>query len=827
MNSKKSKIIRMISLWVLLCFNFVSIPMANAAEVQDLINNQNAYYETSAGELPLEVISQAVLSKEVLPEGMEYNDAVKAGHRLRLYEQEHDLNTVIFENADASKTAYTFADAVKYIDADGKVRDIDNEIITQPQNEEFAFKNKYSDVNIEFGRRLSNGVLTRHNGLNILLKVKGENTAKPRTDSESVVYDNAFGTNTELRYTPHIKGYKEEVILKQYTGENKFDFILDIGDDYVLDTRDDDCVYIVQRTNNTVAALIEPVWMWDAEGSIEKSNQLSYSQNEDGTWNLSIIANEEFLTDTGTVYPVTIDPTLTIQKSSNSTGIQDVTLYSNTAKPSDGASGSLFIGNRTGFGNSRVLMKFPGLSFSGITSASQITSVKVSLRDLMCEAEEVQIGCYAFTGNSWTEATANWSNTSPNSYATADAAFQTVSYSKGITQTPENHRYYFDITAIAKKWFSGSYSKDKGVIFKSTNESLARFKTCGSYNRSAYNPTLVMTYTSATPVTPRTIADGEYYIQNKYSGKFMDYYASGSRAIQWGLHGDTNQIWRVTYNSSGGYYTIVPLAATSKKLYMSGTTAAVGATTSTTSQWKITEVSTGGYYKITNASGNSGLRVAISGTGDAANNVTVESYYSSDAFMWKFEKRCIKNRDFVSISANRSLQNYYSVCSVTENWQKSEIEGAASTWNSAGAASSVNIAISDSNYCTIAANAGEYFSNSSVWGNFEPQTRQIDIYYDSIVAYVNKQSAGAATSVKEARIRSIYRGTVLHELGHALGLDDNPPGTKAGGKATGTPTQAYTIMRYSDDDGYYRWESYWAQNKPQIADIVGVSHPEV
>ena len=156
MNSKKSKIIRMISLWVLLCFNFVSIPMANAAEVQDLINNQNAYYETSAGELPLEVISQAVLSKEVLPEGMEYNDAVKAGHRLRLYEQEHDLNTVIFENADASKTAYTFADAVKYIDADGKVRDIDNEIITQPQNEEFAFKNKYSDVNIEFGRRLSN-----------------------------------------------------------------------------------------------------------------------------------------------------------------------------------------------------------------------------------------------------------------------------------------------------------------------------------------------------------------------------------------------------------------------------------------------------------------------------------------------------------------------------------------------------------------------------------------------------------------------------------------------------------------------------------------------
>ena len=46
-------------------------------------------------------------------------------------------------------------------------------------------------------------------------------------------------------------------------------------------------------------------------------------------------------------------------------------------------------------------------------------------------------------------------------------------------------------------------------------------------------------------------------------------------------------------------------------------------------------------------------------------------------------------------------------------------------------------------------------------------------------------------------------------------------------KSTGTPTQAYTVMRYSGGDGYYRWESYWAENKPQIADVVGVSHPEV
>ena len=53
----------------------------------------------------------------------------------------------------------------------------------------------------------------------------------------------------------------------------------------------------------------------------------------------------------------------------------------------------------------------------------------------MCEDEAMMVYCYVFTGNSWTESTANWSNVNPDSYTTLLSSYddQQNAFADGFT----------------------------------------------------------------------------------------------------------------------------------------------------------------------------------------------------------------------------------------------------------------------------------------------------------------------------------------------------------------------------------------------------------
>lgn len=71
-----------------------------------------------------DVYSSLTLDPEAVPDIIGEDSATEAGHVRRLYSEEDDLSTVIFQNADGTKTAYYYSYPVKYIDEDGKTKDI-------------------------------------------------------------------------------------------------------------------------------------------------------------------------------------------------------------------------------------------------------------------------------------------------------------------------------------------------------------------------------------------------------------------------------------------------------------------------------------------------------------------------------------------------------------------------------------------------------------------------------------------------------------------------------------------------------------------------------
>lgn len=211
-------------------------------------------------------------------------------------------------------------------------------------------------------------------------------------------------------------------------------------------------------------------------------------------YKLTIHIDPDYLLDEDTVYPIRIDPTIEITSAAGA--IEDVTL--NSLSGSDGDSWSLTIGNRATYGVSRVLMKFPGLDVSSLPSAEFITNATVEIRDLMCEDEPLLVHCYVFTGNSWSESTANWSNVDANNYGSALSA-NTISYNNGAN-LPIHHRYSFNILSAVQGWKQGTYSIDKGILFKASasveNGTIYIKKTFSSFNRSTYKPSLSITYDS-------------------------------------------------------------------------------------------------------------------------------------------------------------------------------------------------------------------------------------------------------------------------------------------------------------------------------------------
>lgn len=85
--------------------------------------DSNASFALKPGDLTSDELKTAALDDDDLPETISPSEAKLSGHVNRLYEQEQDLNTVIFQNRAGDNTAYIYSYPVKYVDENGEVKD--------------------------------------------------------------------------------------------------------------------------------------------------------------------------------------------------------------------------------------------------------------------------------------------------------------------------------------------------------------------------------------------------------------------------------------------------------------------------------------------------------------------------------------------------------------------------------------------------------------------------------------------------------------------------------------------------------------------------------
>ena len=524
------RVIAMILTLVLLFSLTPGAISSNAASTEQL-SDEDKLSMIAAGILkPVEVFGE--LDPDTVPEAIDYEDAVSKNHIERLYADEGtDLNTVVFLNIDGTKTRYTFDYPVKYVDADGSIKDISLQIA----DTEEGYQTAENAVITTFSENISDGIILSDDETNIkLIPVLPVQTTiadalgdeeysnmyypvsmATRLDDRTIQY--YYDSNTTIEYSLTYTGYKEDIVVSEYTGQTQYEFIL-LTNGYCVSCIDGS--YYLVDENQQIRASVGEIIVFTADERNNTFGDIMVETIVEGEeYRMAIVLDAEYLSDPNTVYPIRIDPTIEINYNNNGAGaIEDVTINSNAV--SNGYNNVLYVGSHEIDGISRILMKFPGLDLDALGENVEIQSATVSIRDLMCESDPLEVYCHVYTGASWTETTANGTDNAPGGIGTFLSA-TTISYEIGASM-PSSHRYSFDITKAVRGWYDGIYDQDKGIILKAhaIAESGTDYirKTIGSYNRGSYVPILTVTYSIG---GNQLLPNNTYYLNNLYTGNYL------------------------------------------------------------------------------------------------------------------------------------------------------------------------------------------------------------------------------------------------------------------------------------------------------------------
>lgn len=429
-----------------------------------------------------------------LPDIITEAEAAENGYVARVSAAETNLNTLVFRNADGTNTMRIFDHPVKFEDG-GTVKDITLGIKTSRG----GFISAQSPIRTVFPSRLSDGISLTYDGIEIeMIPEAASRTGTAAVlsgDGKKVTY--AYGNRTALEYTLTYTGFKEDIVVEEYTGQTDFDFTLRTNG--LILVSENGSYYLRDAAGKTKAALGDIIIFTADERNNAFGSMTHKTVTAGQEYVITVHVDDEYLKDEKTAYPIRIDPTVEIvYDGTNASAIEDVTL--NSLGSSAPNSGSIYVGKRGNYGISRTLMRFPGLILAQVGTADQIISARVELRDLMCYSTQLPISCYIFQ-SSWDISTVRWSNTLPDNYMSAAMDTKTVYYGNGDSAiTGGTQRYSFNITSAVKRWKQFPSTQNSGVIFKTTEEienGSTNISVCfASYNRASNKPSFTMVFSN-------------------------------------------------------------------------------------------------------------------------------------------------------------------------------------------------------------------------------------------------------------------------------------------------------------------------------------------
>ncbi len=371
--------------------------------------------------------------------------------------------TKVYSNPDGTLTAEVSLEPVHY-QKDGIWVDIDNTLITSSDNS--SIENKNNKFKVKFPKNTSEGnnpQILKYNieGYEITIGPASGRSANDKAFSNpananrkqeqgKVSYSELY-PDVKFEYIVTGTKVKENIILDSYQGKNTFEFYITAEGIDASKLEDGSIEFKEKETDKYLFTIVKP-FMFDSniengpDGTLSMEVHQEITPVKDG-YKLTITADEDFLTDPNTIYPVTIDPNIDYFNTEDTYVALNYpeNLYYNNQ--------SLYVGHDATIGATRSYVKFPNLPS---LPEMKIVEAVIELEQYHTFEQVSNVNAHQVL-SSYNTNLLKWSNQPSFS--------STVLSSAG---SPNLGYFYFDVTGLVEDWYSGT--PNYGVVFKNAVE---------------------------------------------------------------------------------------------------------------------------------------------------------------------------------------------------------------------------------------------------------------------------------------------------------------------------------------------------------------------
>lgn len=529
MFTKQQRIFAVVlSVCLAVCCTTVTAETVNPIEPTQISNSASAI-ALKAEDLPANI--QALLPKDAASDSV----YLRASEKVDGAYDAAELYTLRTENHTTGEGTLTVHSVpIKYIDGNGELQFIDTSIRpTASTRAGYSYQNAANRFTVEYGTAAATGVCFDDTFV-FAAKTTVASTGKQtvlQTATDTVLYANAFGSNTAVEYINTENGVKENIILNKYTGQTRFDFVFRSETHVPILAADGAFIWIAHKdTPKEPEYRFLSLYAYDsydpAVHGVQKGSQFRHmnedlyydlTSNDDGSYTITVVVPEEYLTHPEIVYPVTIDPSITL--TSTDTNAHDT--FVDASKPTTQNNYDLDyirFGKKSGhklFGYHRFV------SLPALPTASYISNATLKFTFRAGQnTPTASSGIYMWTlmviDHQWSESTVTWANqpygdTGPltaitynGSYLDSFSAnltdevcvwYESPSYNYGIdfTYSDEDHNDYNSVyssesTAARAPVLNITYNliQPNSVALSSTHEDLVVGQTLSL--RATVNP---------------------------------------------------------------------------------------------------------------------------------------------------------------------------------------------------------------------------------------------------------------------------------------------------------------------------------------------------
>lgn len=365
---------------------------------------------------------------------------------------QQEENVEVTQNGEGDYTKKVYLDPVQRKDEQNKWKGISTNLETNTKEQTIEPENAAIDVAFEQKTDQGTYATVQDDSNKVEYKLEGAEGDKPFTNSTDVaaehkdnqVFYRSVLSNTDLRNTVFDQSVKEDIILQKYDGFYKFRFLVTTSLEANLN--ENGSVSFKNAKGATVFSIPKP-YMSDskideASGDPQISYDVHYELKKvDNGYELTTIADKDWLTSKDRAYPVYIDPTITLG-ASDDTFVSSAYPTTNYDKFWESSSGyySLKVGlydSTTGTNYSYVKPDISKLQGAVVDSAKFNIYTAHSYSST---ATNIWLDC---VDGIWSPGSLTW-NTKPNSTNIATAS------------TAKGQMASFDVLSTVKDWVAGT-----------------------------------------------------------------------------------------------------------------------------------------------------------------------------------------------------------------------------------------------------------------------------------------------------------------------------------------------------------------------------------